>query len=405
MAKKGYRAAIVVAALGYFVDVYDLLIFSILRVASLKDLNVPAEELLSTGVYLLNMQMGGMLVGGIIWGILGDKRGRISVLLGSIFLYSIANIANSFAHSVDAYGVWRFIAGLGLAGELGAGITLVAELMPKESRGWGTTVVASVGVGGAVFAAIIGEYVPWRTAYIVGGVLGLALLTLRVAVNESGMFDSIKANAKVKRGDLRQLFSTRERLGRYLSCILVGLPIWYTIGILVTFSPEFGKAFGITETVSAGRAVMITYIGLVMGDFASGALSQVMRSRKKVLAIFIALNALTILYYLFATTKTATGLYAACFPMGFAVGYWAVFVTNAAEQFGTNLRATVTTTVPNFIRGSVVPITFFFEYLKAPLGIVNSALAVGSVCIAIAFFTLWILEEPFGKNLDYVEKV
>lgn len=405
MSKKGVRAAVIVAALGYLVDVYDLLIFSILRVASLRDLGIPDDRLLDTGVFLLNMQMGGMLLGGIIWGVLGDKRGRISVLLGSIFLYSAANIANAFVHSVEAYGMWRFIAGLGLAGELGAGITLVAELMPKESRGWGTTIVASVGVGGAVFAAIIGEYVPWRTAYVVGGVLGLALLTLRVAVTESGMFDSVKTKKEVKRGDLIHLLNSPERVLRYLACIFVGLPIWFTIGILVTFSPEFGKALGITDPVSAGRAVMITYIGLVLGDFASGALSQLMESRKKVLALFITLNGVAILYYLFAIPKTADGLYFACFPLGFAVGYWAVFVTNAAEQFGTNLRATVTTTVPNFIRGSVVPLTWAFDYLRQQVGVVHGALYVAIFCLAVAYLTLWVLAEPFGKNLDYVEKV
>ncbi|MDZ4677459.1 MAG: MFS transporter [Oligoflexia bacterium] len=402
---KNARGAVIVAALGYFVDVYDLLIFSILRIPSLKALNVPEDQLLSTGVHLLNMQMAGMLLGGIFWGVLGDKRGRLSVLLGSIFLYSIANIANGFVTTIPMYAFLRFIAGVGLAGELGAGITLVSELMPKETRGYGTTIVATVGVAGAVFAAIVGEYLDWKSAYIVGGALGLGLLALRIAVSESGMFHGLKKRTDIKRGDLIALLNSKERAKRYLSCILVGAPIWFVIGVLVTFSPEFGREFGIVEKVSAGRAVMFCYIGLVAGDLASGLLSQMLKSRRKVLFIFITLTGLSIVLFLFTRSQTAQNLYYMCFPLGFAVGYWSVFVSNAAEQFGTNLRATVTTTVPNFVRGAVVPITFGFEYLKAPLGIVYSALAIGVVCLIVAYLSLLPLKESFGKDLDYIEEV
>ncbi|MCC6277905.1 MAG: MFS transporter [Oligoflexia bacterium] len=405
MSQKGVKGAVVVAALGYFVDVYDLLIFSIVRISSLKDLAVPEPEILSTGVMLLNCQMAGMLIGGVFWGILGDKRGRLSVLLGSIFMYSVANIANGLVTSIEAYALWRFLAGVGLAGELGAGITLVSELMTKEKRGVGTTIVASVGVMGAVFAAIIGEYLTWKQAYFVGGALGLALLGLRIAVQESGMFDSLKKKHHVKRGDLLQLVFSKERFFRYMNCILVGLPIWFSIGILVTFSPEFGKAYGIQDPVSAGSSVMFTYIGLVLGDLSSGLFSQVVKSRRKILGIFIWLTLICIVLYLFGGWSKPSHLYWMCLPLGFAVGYWAVFVTNAAEQFGTNLRATVTTTVPNFVRGAVVPITWAFEAFKHQFGLIYGALAVGLICIALALWALGHLKESFGSNLDFVEEL
>jgi MFS family permease len=394
---------ILVAALGYFVDVYDLLIFSIVRVASLKSMGVPEAEMLEKGIFLINTQMAGMLIGGILWGVWGDKKGRISVLLGSIFLYSIANIINGFATNIETYAVLRFLAGVGLAGELGAGITLVTELMPKETRGYGTTVVATVGVAGAILAAIIGDYLPWQQAYWVGGGLGLALLLIRVGVNESGMFHSLKTKKDVKRGDLIQLVASKKRLLKYLQCIVIGLPIWYCIGILVTFSPEFGKAFGFPTPVSAGKAVMYAYIGLVLGDLASGLVSQYWKSRRKVVALFITITGAFILIYLFSGISSAETLYTVCVPLGFGVGYWSVFVTSAAEQFGTNMRATVTTTVPNFVRGAVVPITSLFQYLKAPMGIVNSALVVGMICLLAAYLAVWGLKETFGKDLDFVE--
>ena len=272
--KKSVIAIIVVAALGYFVDIYDLILFSIVRIASLKSLNVPDGQLLDTGVLLLDMQMGGMLLGGIIWGVLGDKRGRISVLFGSIFLYSLANILNGFVQNIEIYALLRFVAGIGLAGELGAGITLVSEVMPKTKRGYGTMIVASIGVMGAVAAALIVELTEWRTSYIIGGIMGFTILVLRFGVYESGMYNSIKEASNVGRGQFVKLFTDKGRFLKYMYCILIGLPLWFVVGILITFSPEFGKAFGITEPVSAGKAVMYCYIGLVIGDILSGSLSQ-----------------------------------------------------------------------------------------------------------------------------------
>lgn len=395
--------SVLVAALGYFVDIYDLILFSIIRVRSLQDLQVPPERLLDTGALLLNMQMGGMLVGGLFWGVLGDKRGRLSVLFGSIFLYSAANIANAFVGTVEQYALLRFIAGVGLAGELGAGITLVSEVMSKESRGYGTTIVASVGITGAVVAALVGDLFGWRVAYIVGGCMGIALLLLRIGVFESGMFEQVKST-QTSRGNFLSLFATRERAIKYLSVILIGVPIWYVVAILVTFSPELGRAAGMTTPPNAGRAVMFCYIGLAIGDLASGMLSQFMRSRKKVALIFIGLTTLMIGVYFLPGPKSLTMFYWLCVGLGFATGYWAIFVTIASEQFGTNIRATATTTVPNFVRGAVVPLTLAFQALKGPLGITASGALVGAVALVLAFIALRGLEETFGKDLDYVEQ-
>jgi MFS family permease len=395
--------AILVAALGYFVDIYDLILFSIVRVTSLRSLGVAEDQILSQGVLLLNMQMGGMLVGGIIWGVLGDKRGRLSVLFGSIVMYSLANIANGFVATVPQYAVLRFVAGVGLAGELGAGITLVSEIMPVHTRGYGTMIVATVGILGAVAASLVGEAFDWRIAYFVGGGMGIALLVLRVGVAESGLFEGMRHAAGVARGNFWSLVSSRKTRGKYLRVIMIGGPIWYVVGILITFSPEFGREMGMTTLPSPGRAVLFAYSGLAIGDFTSGALSQIIRSRNRVVALFLTLTALFIVAYFIAGHVSLTMFYTICLLLGVATGYWAVFVTIASEQFGTNIRATATTTAPNFVRGSVVLMTSAFQALRPLLGIRGSAMLVGAVVLGIAYMSLWGLEETYGKELDYLE--
>lgn len=402
-APRAVNMAILVAALGYFVDIYDLILFSIVRVASLESLGVPESELLPTGVLLLNMQMGGMLVGGVLWGVLGDKRGRLSVLFGSICLYSLANLANGFVTTIAWYASLRLIAGIGLAGELGAGVTLVSELMHRESRGYGTTIIATVGICGAIAAALVADLFHWRTAYFVGGGLGVALLLLRVGVYESGMFERLK-DASVARGSFLSLFSTWDRARRYLCVILIGVPIWYVVGILVTFSPEFGRALGMSEVPSAGRAVMLAYVGLAIGDVASGGASQLLRSRKRIVLTFLALTTGAIALYFTVAPLSLGVFYAICGVLGFATGYWAVFVTMASEQFGTNVRATATTSAPNFVRGAVVLLTSAFQAATPALGVVGSALAVGTVALVAAFASLAALDETFAKDLDFVEE-
>ena len=302
------------------------------------------------------------------------------------------------------YAILRFIAGVGLAGELGAAITLVSEVMTKETRGYGTAIVATIGVSGAIAAAIVGDLFSWQTAYIIGGVLGLILLVMRIKMYESGMFKSLQT-AKVGRGKFQKLFTSKDRFLRYAYCILIGLPIWYVVGVLVTFSPEFGKVIGVNEPIVAGKSIMFTYLGLIFGDFASGFLSQIMKSRKKVIGIFISFTCVFILVYLFVNGLSLTLFYTLCVFLGFSIGYWAVFVTTASEQFGTNLRSTVTTTVPNFIRGSVVPITLAFEALRHSFGMIYSALIVGIVCIGIALFALYHLKETYGTDLNFLEEI
>ena len=395
------NAAVVVAALGYFVDIYDLLLFSIVRIPSLESLG---QNTLNNGIFLINMQMAGMLIGGILWGVLGDKKGRLSVLFGSIFLYSLANIANGFVQSLEAYAAWRFIAGIGLAGELGAGITLVAEILPKEKRGIGTMIVASIGLMGAVVAGILARYFDWRICYFIGGGLGMALLFLRIGVSESGMFKQAQQKG-IAKGNFFALFNNRKRFVRYMRCILIGLPTWFVVGVLVTFSPEFAKALGVEGNIVAGDAVMYAYIGLVIGDLASGLLSQALKSRVKVMFTFLALSGLSSLVYLNAYDVSQSTIYALCFALGFSSGYWVIFVTIAAEQFGTNLRATVTTTVPNFVRGALVMITILFETFRAQFGILTGAMIVGAICLSIAFFFLNGMKETFHEDLNYLEDI
>ncbi|RNI23692.1 MFS transporter [Rufibacter latericius] len=397
------NTAVIVAALGYFVDIYDLVLFSIVRINSLRDLGVSSPAaLLEEGVHLINMQMTGMLLGGIFWGILGDKRGRISVLFGSIFLYSAANIANGFVTDLGWYAWLRFIAGVGLAGELGAGITLVSEVLPKEKRGYGTTIVASVGISGAILAGVIGEYYHWRTAYFVGGGLGLLLLLLRIGVFESGMFERTQQQ-EVARGNFLSLFNNGARFFKYLKCILIGVPIWFVIGVLITFSPEISQALGITATISAAKGIGFSYLGLTLGDLASGLVSQKLRSRKKVVVLFLLLLSAIVALFLLAQGASETYFYGLCVALGFASGYWAVFVTIAAEQFGTNIRATVTTTVPNFVRGAVVILTLSFKGLQDDLGLLTTAALLGAVTIVIALISISTLPESFSKDLDYTE--
>ena len=395
---------VIVAALGYFVDIYDLVLFSIVRVPSLKSFGLAGRELIDSGVFLLNMQMAGMLLGGIIWGIMGDKKGRLKIMFGSIFLYSVANIANGMVSSLPAYAGLRFVAGIGLAGELGAGVTLVSEVLHKSVRGYGTMLVASIGVTGAILANLVASNYDWRHAFYIGGGLGLVLLLARISVAESGMFRTMEERARISRGNMLALFTDKERFLRYLNSILIGVPIWFVVAILITFSPEFAKALGTTGPVSAGNAVMYCYLGLVFGDLTSGLLSQLLKSRKKAVLLYMLLTIACIAVYFLQGSSSPAFFYWVCFALGFAVGYWAVFVTVAAEQFGTNLRATVATTVPNFVRGMVVPITLLFQLCRNYISLEASALTVGAICLAAGFAALASLEETFHKDLDYFEE-
>jgi len=399
-----FSLPVIVAALGYFVDIYDLVLFSIVRVPSLKSFGLAGQELINYGVYLLNMQMIGMLVGGVLWGWLGDKKGRLKIMFASILIYSLANLANGIAWSLPMYAALRFIAGVGLAGELGAGITLVAEVLPTKIRGYGTMLVASIGVSGAILANVVANTYEWRNAFFIGGLLGLFLLAARVKVAESGMFKTMESKSDVSRGNMLTLFTDRSRFFRYLNSIMIGVPIWFVVGVLITFSPEFATELGITGVVSAGNAVMYCYLGLVLGDLSSGLLSQLLQSRKRVVLLFLLLTVGAVALYFLQIGQSPQFFYIVCALLGFAGGYWAIFVTVAAEQFGTNLRATVATTVPNLVRGMVVPITILFQFFRGHLGMEIGALAVGSICIIAAFLSLNALEETFHKDLNYYEE-
>ena len=408
---KNAKILIAVAALGYFVDVYDLILFGVVRNPSLASLGLNKAQQLTQGLTLFNIQMAGMLIGGILWGVLGDKKGRKSVLFGSILMYSTANTLNGFIHDTEflsvlsQYGILRFIAGIGLAGELGAGITLVNETLPRERRGIGALLIAGTGALGAVTAAVVGGYSQdpewWRTCYFIGGGMGLFLLILRFGTFESLLFQNVKKT--VQKGNFLSLFTNKERFMKYFYCILIGLPVWFVVGILVLAAPEMSKALNVQGEISGGKTIMFCYAGLSLGDFLSGLVSQILKSRKKTVYIFIGMAVIFTVIYLNAFGISANNFYILCSVLGFFGGYWAVFVTMSSEQFGTNIRATVTTTVPNFVRGALIPITIGFKALIPSYGLLNSAMIVGVICFAAAFWATSQVEETFRKDLDYVE--
>ena len=417
-------AIVVVAALGYFVDIYDLVLFGVIKAESLKQIMIGTSPALqaATGKFLFNMQMIGMLIGGVIWGVLGDKRGRLQVLFGSILLYSLANIANAFVSDISTYAVIRIIAGIGLAGELGAGITLVSEMMSKEKRGYGTMIIVTFGALGAVFASLVGskgdyfsqmifnltnvQLASWQVAYIIGGLMGFTLLFLRIGTIEPHYFKAIKSKNEIKKGSFKLIFSSKTNRIKYLHCILIGIPIWFIIGLIIMNSKDdFGPWVGL-KNIENGTAVMYTYIGLSFGDLISGLLSQVLKSRKKVVFLYLSFTAiLTLVFLFFGKGMTATTYYFFCFLLGTGTGYWAIFVTIAAEQFGTNIRSTAANTIPNFVRGSVNVIMLLFSLLLASqLSVGISAFLIGAFFIGLAFYSLSQLKETFGKDLDYIEE-
>ncbi|MBK7226497.1 MAG: MFS transporter [Saprospiraceae bacterium] len=417
---KVINSTVIIAGLGYFVDIYDLQLFNIIgkeSIMSAKGLNI-TDPVIAAHLFENNLfywQMAGMLIGGLLWGILGDLKGRKSILFGSILLYSIANIANAFVDTVPQYQLIRFIAGVGLAGELGAAITLVSEIMTKENRGYGTMVIVTLGALGAVFAAFVKKFSGqlnlfglenWQVAYIVGGIMGLLLLLLRFGTFESGMFEKSLRSSSIK-GNFFLLFRDRKTTMTYIYCILVGLPVWYVIGTLVKLSGRFADQIGITDgKIDSAYCIMFCYIGLSVGDLLCGWLSQIFKTRKKVVLAYLLGNIIIILSYFFIRNLSLNSFYFLIFLLGCCTGYWALFVTIASEQFGTNIRATATTTVPNFVRGAVIPIglSFFFLLNTLQLSLNASAIWVGLVCFGLAIFSITKLEETFGKDLDYEEK-
>ncbi len=397
--------AVIVAALGYFVDIYDLLLFSIIRLPSLTSLGLSTDQAKVTGENILIWQMAGLLIGGIIWGIMGDKKGRLSVLFGSIILYSLANIANGFVQDEMQYSLVRFIAGIGLAGELGAGITLVSELTPKEKRGIATSMVAGIGLTGAVFAFLMKENFHWRNCYFIGGGLGLVLLILRISVAESGLYNQVK-NLSVQKGNFFMLFTNADRFKRYLKSILIGLPTWYVIGVLITFSNDFGREMGIKEKIDPGKAVMYAYAAISVGDIAVGLISQWLKSRKKALYIFYAITAIFMVLF-FTTLKngSAAAMYVICAGLGFGTGFWAIFVTIGAEQFGTNLRATAATTIPNMVRGMLaIFILPLFRWTRSLTDYITGGWITGVIIMLIGTIAVFLIKETFHKDLNYVEE-
>lgn len=404
-----FSVPVIVAALGYFVDIYDLLLFTIVREPSLRALGVADENMIAASTKIINWQMVGLLIGGLIWGVMGDKRGRLSVLFGSILLYSVANFVTGYVQNTDQYAWARFVAGLGLAGELGAGITLVSELLPKNKRGIGTSLVAGIGLFGAVFAYFTFEFTgqDWRLCYKIGGVLGIVLLFLRISVSESGMFKETKTLENVQRGNVLMFFNNAERFKKYMLAILIGLPTWFVIGILVNYSNRFAKALYGETAVDSGRAIMYAYIGIAIGDILIGFVSQYFKSRKKALYLFYALTAVSGILFFSSLNNNDTTMYVICAALGFSTGFWAIFVTIGAEQFGTNLRATAATTIPNMVRGSLPLLNILFKDIfqdSFHWNIVQSGITTGVIAMSITLVAAWFTKETFHKDLNYIER-
>lgn len=404
-ANRVLNIVVIVAALGYFVDIYDLIIFGIVKNPSLIDLGLTqSADLFNTGNFILSMQMAGMLIGGIVWGVLGDKKGRLSILFMTILLYSLANIANGFVTTVPQYAWLRFIAGFGLSGEFGLGVTLVSEVMSKEKRGLGASIVSGIGILGAVLAFAVAERFNWRTAYWAGGGLGILLLFLRIAVYESGMFEKTKTR-QVSKGNFLALFTNKIRFRKFLFCTLLALPTWYTVSVLTINAPSFAQdALSIAGTVKGSLSVMLHYIGAAIGSFLFGYLSLVFKSRKKAIILATSSIALLTAIYFSLFGASATLFYLVLFVLGIPMGgLWAIFVAAASEQFGTNIRATVTTSAPNFVRGATILITFLLGVLTPVTGLWASGVIVGVIFIGIALVSVFLTEETYGKDLDYIE--
>lgn len=396
-----------VAALGYFVDVYDLLLFTIVRQTSVMSIGSTAETIIVDSAHIINWQMSGLLIGGILWGVLGDKKGRLKVLFGSILLYSVANILTSFVQSVDQYAYCRFVGGIGLAGELGAGITLVSEMLPKNKRGIGTSMVAGIGLSGAVFAYFTFKYTnDWRLCYQIGGVLGFFLLILRVKVAESFMFESVKLS-KLQKGNFFMFFQNKKRFIKYITAILIGLPTWFVIGVLINYSNKFASSLYGINLIDSGRSIMLAYIGIASGDLLIGYVSQYFKSRKKALMLFYILSIIGMILFFSPFNNNDSRMYLICAFLGFSTGYWAIFNQMAAEQFGTNLRATAATTIPNMVRGALPLINFLFlDILQKKLGwdILQSGMFTGAIVMVITLIAYFFTEETYHKDLDYMEQ-
>ncbi len=397
-----FNITVLVAGIGFFIDAFDLFLFNVYRIPSLKDLGLSGSQLTLTGEKLLSVQMAGMMLGGIITGIYADKKGRVTVLYGSILLYSLANFANAFVHDVSTYAVIRFLAGVGLAGELGAGITLVSESMTVEKRGYGTILVATLGALGAVTAGLIGDFLPWRYAFLSAGFAGGILLLLRLKSFEPSMFADSKLTTQ-KRGSLLLLFSSPERAIKYAACILMGIPIWYSVGLLITLSPEIAKNHGISG-LKLSTCFILFQVGITSGDLLSGILSQLLRSRKKILVSFMALGILATVYH-FIRINASQQLNITSLLMGLGCGYLSVFVTSTAEHFGINLRVTVTATVTNFMRGALVLLIPLHQGLEHLFGLsLTGGLAVtGCIVWALALVSALALPDTFGKSLAFTE--
>lgn len=393
---------IILAAAGYFVDIYDLLIFSSERVESLEEIGVPVQNMKSVALMLQNYQMAGLIAGGFIFGMLADKLGRVRVLFASILLYSFANLGNAFVTTVPVFAAFRFIAGLGLAGELGIALSWISESLQRNQRTIATMIVSAIGLCGGITAAIVSSLLHWQTSYIIGGLMGLLLLGFRITVQESELYKKTK-HESLQKGNLIQLFSNKSQMARFTLCVLSGAPSFIFMSIYVTLAPEFATAFNITGKISVSHAIMVYLIAFTVSDILCGLLSRMLQQRKAALLIYVMIQTLAVGFFFLVPPITSTDLYMRCVFLGFSVGYWGILITNSLEQFGTNIRATVATSTSNLIRGITIPATIVFSLVASSLGIIASGMIIGFSLIAISVISILLLEDKFENDLNFAE--
>lgn len=403
---------ILVASLGYFVDAYDLIIASVVRSSAIVELGlaqVGTPEHTKYAQLFEYVQSAGILLGGIIFGVYSDKKGRKKALYYSIAIYSIANILNGLLSASvpfvgTVYCILRFICGFALAAELSIGIVMISETMKAKHRGYGTMIVVSFGILGAVLAAVLFEFIGihWQTLYLIGGIAGVLLLIFRFSVKETNPFLDLE-NQESERGSWVMIFKNRRLLKILFNAILLGFPIYFFISIPIKFATDYGKELGLT--IKGTIPIIVFYIAMSVSDIIANYLCQLFENRKKVLYFYLGLCTISVfLLHFYPPTTPEQYFYLFSPLMGFASGYWALLITFTNEQIGTNIRSTYTTAVPNVVRSLFIPIQLLLTVLQPTFGTSTSVFYIGVLAVILALLGLYSLKETWGKNLKFIDE-
>jgi MFS transporter, putative metabolite:H+ symporter len=381
---------------GYFIDIFDLVLFSTLRISSFEELKITDPTYWT--VVFFNLQMTGILVGGIFWGKMADIKGRSWSFMGTILVFSIANIINGLTSSLTVYGICRFIAGFGLAGEMGSGIALICEKVPDEKRSLYLGFVSSLGCIGAVLSGWLGDIVYWRYLFIGSGFAGILLTLLRKNLLEPDLFRKT-ATLNIPRGQWKTLFQSPPDLIRFILLIFLGIPMWYIIGILWSFSTEMTSTIGL-NIFTSGQAILWGYVGVWMGDMLMPFVSQFLKSRIFTIQICLIMMLLGVIYLFQFQPHSLLSFQLTHIFLGFTIGYWAVYATLCGESFGTNIRALTSTSLPSLIRFSSIPMMIIYQYGRDENEL-NIALGMGLTVLCISMITTYFIKDTFQKDIDF----